>query len=329
MRVLAGDIGGTKTLLQLADIKPGGYRVLLEKRFNSSAYAGLLPLVEEFMQQAAQQDIFEVERACFGIAGPITGKTAKVTNLPWHVDAEVLAQAVSLKQVRLINDFQAVGYGIEALDPNDFHVLQRGRAEPRGPRVILGAGTGLGEGLLVWQQDHYEVIASEGGHVGFAPEDHLQVDLLCFLQQQFERVSFERVCSGPGLVNIYEFLVSRGESEESQTLRMKMSAGDPAAAITEYALSDKDLLAVRALDLFIDIYGSQAGNLALTCLASGGIYVAGGIAPKIIDKLKQGGFVRAFRNKGRMQHLLDDMPLKVVMNPKIGLIGAAMAASRL
>ena len=314
MRVLAGDIGGTKTLLQLADVKPGSCRVLLEKRFASDAYPGLLPLAEEFMREADSHGIFDVEHACFGIAGPITGKTAKVTNLPWHIDADVLAQALSFQHVRLINDFQAVGYGIETLDASNFHVLQEGKAETCGPRVILGAGTGLGEGLLIWQQDHYEVIASEGGHVGFAPENRLQVDLLCFLESQYERVTFERVLSGSGLVNIYEFLCSRGEAEESPALRLALKSGDPAAAITEYALAEKDALAMQALDLFVNIYGSQAGNLALTCLATGGVYVAGGIAPKIIAKLKRGDFIRAFNNKGRMAHLLTHMPVKVVMN---------------
>ncbi len=331
MRVLAGDIGGTKTLLEIVDVTAGGRRVVAQGRYASTAYDGLLPMIREFLGTAGAGVATPLNGVCFGVAGPIvdvgTGQCARLTNLPWEVDTAVLAHGLGAGNVRLINDFQAVGYGIEALASKDLAVLQEGSEVRWAPRAVIGAGTGLGVGILVWQHDHYEALPTEGGHADFAPTSPLQMDLLRSLMDRFGRVSYERLLSGPGLVNIYSFLCAG--AGETASLRAVMEAQDPAAAITHAAHEQRDALAVGALDLFAEIYGAQAGNLALTCLARGGVYIAGGIAPKIIAKLREPVFVRAFNDKGRMSALTVAMPVRVVMNPEVGIIGAALAASRL
>lgn len=331
MRVLAGDIGGTKVLLQVAELGRDRYRVVHERRFFSSAYPAFEPIVREFMQTGPES--LAIDAACFGLAGPISvadgRQRASLTNLPWQIDSTALAAELKTPRVRLINDFQAAGYGIEALQPDDLVTLQAGEAHPRAPRNIIGAGTGLGQGILFWEQDHYEVLATEGGHVDFAPTDELQVELWRYLKRHFDRVSCERVVSGPGLVHIYTFLREAGIAPESPAVATAMDSADPAAAISQAGLAGQDALATRALDLFVTIYGVQAGNFALTTLPTGGVYIAGGIAPKIIDKLTDGTFMRAFLDKGRMADLVAKMPVHVVMNAKVGLIGAALAAGRL
>jgi glucokinase len=327
MRVLAGDIGGTKVLLQLADFEPGGCRLVAEQRFDSDAYDDLLPLVRDFLGTVSPTVM--PGAACFGIAGPITatptGQVARVTNLPWIVESGPFAHELAIPQVRLINDFQAVGYGIETLLPQDFVVLQAGEPKKRAPRGVLGAGTGLGQALLVWQDDHYEAVATEGGHVDFAPTDELQVELLRYLGERYERVSYERVLSGPGLVNLYTFLRTHGEPGSLDLLR----TDDPPAAITAAALRGGDPAAKAALDMFVKVYGAQAGNVALAYFAAGGLFIAGGIAPKILSALTDGAFIRAFLDKGRMRDPLATFPVYVVINERVGLLGAALAASRL
>lgn len=331
MRVLAGDIGGTKVLLQIAELGRDRYQVVHERRFFSGAYPAFEPIVREFMQTCPPH--LTIDAACFGVAGPISmtegHQCASLTNLPWQIDSTALAAELKTPKVRLINDFQAAGYGIEALRPDDLVTLQTGEPRPRAPRNIIGAGTGLGQGILFWEQDHYEVLATEGGHVDFAPTDELQVDLWRYLKKHFDRVSYERVVSGPGLVHIYTFLRETGIAPESPEVAAAMDSGDPAAAISQAGLAGHDELARRTLDLFVTLYGAQAGNFALTTLPTGGVYIAGGIAPKIIDKLTDGTFMRAFLDKGRMADLVAKMPVHVVMNAKVGLIGAALAAGRL
>ncbi len=332
MHVLAGDLGGTKTLLAIAEAEPGELRIIDERRYESRAYDGLLPMIQEFLA-AAYVSPENVRAACFGIAGPVTetvdGQSAEVTNLPWVVDSTRLARALGIAKLRLINDFQAVGYGIEAMTERDLVALQEGTAVARAPRAVIGAGTGLGQGILVWYGSHYEVLATEGGHVDFGPTDAVQIELLKYLLERYNRVSYERVVSGSGLVAIYAFLRDRRGVPESATVAEAMTRTDPAAAITEAALAGSDMLATQALDLFVRVYGAQAGNLALTCLSKGGVYVAGGIAPKILPKLKEGPFVESFLKKGRMSPLLAAMPVSVITNPKVGLVGAVMAAGRL
>ncbi len=331
MRVLAGDIGGTKTLLQIVDCANNARRVVAENRYASGSYDGLVSMLREFLGSAGLDRASQIHGACFGVAGPITdianAQRAQLTNLPWEIDTADLARALGTERVRLINDFQAIGYGIEALAPHDVVVLQEGAEIPRAPRVVIGAGTGLGVGILVWQRDHYEALPTEGGHADFAPTDELQTDLLRYLRETTGHVSYERVLSGPGILNIYSYLCA-GAGQQSD-LAAARQADDPAAAIASAALEGKDKLARRALDVFVMIYGAEAGNLALTCLARGGVYIAGGIAPKLIDKLGEPAFMRAFNDKARMAAVTATMPVRVVMNPAVGLLGASLAAGRL
>lgn len=335
MRVLAGDIGGTKTWLQMVDFpaQSKGASIICEQRYQSASYSGLVPMLREFLASATESPSSTPDKACFGVAGPITesagGQSVKVTNLPWEFSTENLARELAIQKIRLINDFQAVGYGIEALEAHDLVALQTALALPGAPRLVIGAGTGLGTGLLIRQDDHYEALSSEGGHINFAPTDELQIDLLNDLMERAGRVSYERVLSGPGLVSIYEFLCRRSPDETGDDLQQALWSGDQAAVISEFALSGRDKLASQALDVFVDIYGAYAGDLALVSLARGGVYIAGGIAPKIIERLKSGGFMHAFNAKGRMSRLVGAMSVQVVMNPKVGLMGAALAASRL
>jgi len=329
MRVLAGDIGGTKSLCQVADVFPNSYRVIFEKKYESQLYPGFLPLVKEFVKEAASQADMILNSACFGVAGPVTENFARTTNLPWILDGVQLSKELGIPHVRLINDFQAIGYGLEALRAEDFVVLQEGVEELHGARVILGAGTGLGEGVMYWQQDHYSILPSEGGHSDFAPTDSSQIELYQFLKTSMPRVSNEDVISGKGLINIFTHFRSNDESQMSREMNIALQEGDQAMVISEFALENKSPLAVNALDMFCRIYGAQAGNLALTCLAKGGVYIAGGIAAKNIEKLKDGGFMSAFSDKGKMAGLMKKIPVKVVMNENVGLMGAAVVAARL
>lgn len=332
MRVLAGDIGGTNTRLILADCTDNVCIPVVERVYPSAAHADLAPIVLGFLESTGEAGS-ALERACFAVAGPVqedpTGQVARITNLPWELHSARLAAVLGIPRVRLINDFQGMGYGIDALSSADFEELQTGREIPHAPRVIIGAGTGLGQAILIWQTDHYEVYPTEGGHVDFAPTDERQIALLREMMREFGRVSYERVVSGPGLIRIYSFLRDQGETTESPELREAMHQGDPAAAISAFALTRNDPLASMALDLFIQVYGAQAGNLALTCLARGGVYIAGGIAPRIIERLRSGAFLQAFNDKGRMAPLTAEMPVRVILNPKVGLLGAALAATRL
>jgi len=316
--VLAGDIGGTKTWLRLSR----GGAVLREQRYDSAAFAGLEAMLADFLGDDKPVS------ACFGVAGPVRGRIAQITNLPWRIDADAIAAQFAIPDVSLINDFQAVAYGIEALSDSDFLTLQAGQPQEHGPRAVIGAGTGLGEGYLVWRDDAYQALPSEGSHADFAPAAELQAELWRHLAQRFGHVSWERVVSGPGLAAIYEFLRQRNESAESLELAAAMRDGDPSAAISEHALQRHDALALAALDLFVAAYGAEAGNLALKILATGGVYVAGGIAPKIAEHLKAGGFLRAFLAKGRFAGLLATIPVHVVLNPQVGLLGAEVVANR-
>ncbi|WP_455209694.1 glucokinase [Kaarinaea lacus] len=321
--ILAGDIGGTKTLLTVAkvsgSIDNAVIDILAEHRFDSQAYATFDELLAEFCAQPWRQTTDAVQNACIGVAGPVKGHLANVTNLPWELNGDALADQFGMGQIRLINDFQAVGYGIELLKDEDFCQLQTGEPQHHGVRAVIGAGTGLGHGILIWQQDRYEVFSSEGGHVSFAPTDALQIELLKYLQRKFTNVSFEMVCSGPGLENIYSFLADRNGRHATYSLS--------AAEITQLAFDQKDPVAQLAMQMFIKIYGAQSGNLALTCLASGGLYVAGGIAPKILPALQQGEFIEAFNEKSKMHNLLKAIPVSVVTNPKVGLLGTIAVAA--
>jgi glucokinase len=329
MHVLAGDIGGTHTRLRLAQCEDGCCCTLRDQHFLSQEYAGLAEILREFLKNESRP----IDTACLGVAGPVQesaqGQSVQVTHLPWRFESAALARRLGIARVRLINDFQAIGYGIETLNDSDLVVLQPGEPVRHGPRAVIGAGTGLGQGLLVWQQDHYEAIATEGGHADFGPTDELQIDLARYLMRSAGQASYELILSGSGLVRLYLFLRERSEAPEAAAVAAAMKSGDPAAAITQAALELNDPLANKTLDLFVNIYGAQAGNLALTAGASGGVYIAGGIAPKIISRLADGRFLRAFLNKGNMSSYVRTIPVQVIMNPEVGLLGAVQVARRL
>jgi len=317
---LAGDIGGTKTLLQIgaADAAP-----LLKKSYSSTAYAGLAEMLDEFLREAGVSDI---AAACFALAGPVFGRRVQLTNLPWEVDADALAARFGIAQVKLINDFAAVGYGIAALQADDLLILQACEPQVQGVRLVVGAGTGLGVAWLSWQCGSYEVLASEGGHMDFAPLDARQFELLLYLQKRHGHVSYERIVSGPGLVALFDFLRDSGRGTPSPQLIAAMAAGDPAAALTHASSRGDEPIARMVLDMFVEIYGSFIGNLALASLPRGGIYIAGGIAAKVVVYMQQDSFMRAFHGKGRFTKLLETMPLYIALNPQVGLMGASIEA---
>lgn len=344
-RLLAGDIGGTKTILRLVEASgTHSLTTLYESTFPSGSYPDLVPLVQEFLMIAGQQlgEIPAPTKACFAIAGPVVKNRAKLTNLPWELDATRLSQALAIAQVRLINDFAAVGYGVLGLQATDLIPLQTATPQADAPIAVIGAGTGLGEGFLVHQGETYQVFPTEGGHADFAPRNELEFDLLHYLRQKYNirRVSVERVVSGQGIVAIYQFLRDRGTTPESAEITEIVRTAehavagegkivDPAAAIAHAALDQRDRLCEQTMQLFIRAYGAEAGNLALKLLPYGGLYVAGGIAGKILPLMQNGDFLAAFRDKGRVSVLLEQVPLSIVSNPLVGLIGAAISAARL
>lgn len=329
IHILAGDIGGTSTCLCVAECTRGVCHPQRTQQFVSARYASLTAILREFLKP---ETIPAFGAVCMAIAGPVrstsASQSARVTNLPWQIDSGVLAQTFGFAHVRLINDFEAIGHGLPTLESGDFAVLQNGDPAPHGPRALIGAGTGLGQAILLWQDNQYAVIPTEGGHTDFAPVDELQHELARDLLRQSGHVSYEMILSGSGLVRLYAFLRARRATTESATLAQAMQTGDPAAAITQAALHEGDPLAQQTLDLFVRIYGAQAGNLALTAGATGGIDIAGGIAPKILPAFGE-NFLSAFRNKGVMANYLSAVPVRVIKNTRAGLHGAALVAARL
>lgn len=327
--ILAGDIGGTNTRLAL--FSPGALSEPRELRvFRSGDYESLQSIVREYLEGCAGQlGGAAPVRAGFGIAGPVEGKIVKLTNLPWVVDSDKVAQRVGCGQVAFVNDFVAQCLAVTRLGPGDRHQIGGGQPVAEKPIAVLGAGTGLGEGFLIWGGSGYIAVPSEGGHTDFAPRNPQQIRLLEFLTQRFGRVSYERVVSGPGLVNIYEFFRDREMVAEAPAVREAIHDGDAGAVISRHGLERSDPLCERALDLFCTVYGAEAGNLALTCLTRGGVYVAGGIAMKILPRLEEGGFRYGFEQKGRYTAFLEGVPTFVVTHPQPGLMGAAIAAAQL
>jgi len=322
---LAGDIGGTKTLLQIS-AADGVRGPLLQKFYLNAGYAGLAEMLDEFLREAGMPGI---AAACFALACPVSGRRVKLTNLPWEVDADALAARFAIGRVSLINDFEAVGLGVAALQPADLLVLQAGEPQVQGVRLVIGAGTGLGVAWLSWQKGDYAVHPSEGGHMDFAPVDAIQYELLQYLQQRHGHVSYERIVSGPGLAAIFEFLRDTDRGTPSAQLIAAIKEGDAAAAITQFAQQGDEPSARMALDLFLRIYGAFVGNVALAALPRGGIYVAGGIAAKISATMRQGIFLQSFLDKGRFAGLLETLPLHIVINPQVGLLGASLTAQRM
>ena len=320
--ILAGDIGGTNTRLALVEATTGEMVIAAEKTFPSRERTSLEAAIGEFLSFHS----CDLTGASFGIAGPVRNGRCEATNLPWVVDAKAVAKRLRLKRVGLINDLEANAYGLAVLQNKDFVILNQGARNARGNKAIISAGTGLGEAGMYWDGEIHRPFASEGGHVDFAPRNQIEMELLDYSLNHFRRVSYERLVSGPGLVNVYSFLRDTGKGEEPAWLAEQMRHGDPAPIISQNALEGKSPLCLRALDLFVSIYGAEAGNLALTLMATGGVYLGGGIAPKIVSKLKDPEFMNAFTAKGRMRPLLQDIPVKVIMNPKTALLGAARHA---
>ncbi len=322
--ILAGDVGGTKTAVALFNEVADGLELVREATLPSGEFKSLEAAVRRFLGDGSSPDI---AAACFGVAGPVVDGRCVTTNLPWELDEQSLSEAIPARRVRLLNDLEAAGYGVLALPLRDLAPLQAGTAR-KANMVLIAAGTGLGEALLVWDGASHHVVASEGGHADFAPRNDLEIDLLCFLQKEFGHVSYERVLSGPGLSNIYRFLRDSGQTPEPQWLRERIEREDPSAVVSEVGLVGGHPLCTRALELFVSIYGAEAGNLALKALALGGVFVGGGIAPKICTKLSDGSFVAAFADKGRYGDLMRSLPVHLVLNPRAPLLGAAHVARK-
>jgi glucokinase len=329
--LLAADVGGTKAALALATASGSRPQIMAERVYACQDFDNVQPIIVDFLEQRqVAEHRNAIAAACFSVAGPVALNATTLTNLGWKVSGNALAAELRLPEVLLVNDFEAAGLGISRLAPSEFETLQTGTPVAKAARLVIGAGTGLGVGLLTWREDGYAVQASEAGHADFAPVDELQHKLLAHLRRTYGRVSYERVISGPGLMRIFSFLQETGAGVPSKQLRdADKTRTDTAELIAEFGLAKLDPLAVRALDLFVAAYGAFAGNMALATVARGGVYIAGGIAPKIAPKLKEGGFMRAFTSKGRFSDLLATMPVHVVMNPLVGLYGALMEAARL
>jgi glucokinase len=322
--VLAGDIGGTKTNLALFSVHGEKLRAETVRTFPSKRYSGLLPVLREFLSG----DSHTIESACFGIAGPVVDGTVKTPNLPWVVDSGELSRALKLDPMRLLNDLEASAYGIFTLEEDEFFVLNEGTMRHSGNKALIAAGTGLGQAILYDDGRSFRPLASEGGHSDFAPRNDLEIELLRYLIGRFGHVSYERVLSGPGLFNIYCFLKETGKFEEPKWLADRFSAeDDDSAVISKAALANEAEICVKALELFVSMYGAEAGNLALRAKSVRGLYVGGGIAPKILDKLKDGTFMRAFVDKGRYADLLSAIPVQIVLNEQAALRGAAYYAA--
>jgi glucokinase len=321
--ILAGDIGGTKVHLAFFEMRGPGLAIGVLDTFKSHEFKSLSAIVHAFVTTRK----LNVECACFGVAGPVRGGRVEVTNLPWVIDSQDLARELNLKQAWLINDLEANAHGIAGLAPQDFVELNRGEANTVGNVAILSAGTGLGEAGLVWDGNRHLAIPSEGGHADFAPRTDVDMDLLRYLRRKLGQVSWENVLSGPGMLHVYEFLRDTSRASEPAWLKDEMARNDPPAVITRTALEGKSDLCAQALELFINYYGMEAGNLGLKMLATGGVYLGGGIAPRIVNKLREGGFLRAYIGQGRMKNLLAAMPVRVIMNDKAALIGAARYAA--
>lgn len=320
--LLAGDIGGTKTSVGIYSPEKGPREPLYETTFPSARYSSLEALVTEFLSRTE----LSVDSASFGIAGPVVKGRVKTTNLPWIIDEKKLGKELGLKSVRLVNDLEAIAYGVPLLEVADLHTLNEGVKAAGATVAIIAPGTGLGEAFLSWDGKRYRAHPSEGGHGDFAPTNSLQIDLLQYLQDTMEHVSYERICSGHGLPNIYAFLKDRGYAREPAWLAEQLKhTADPTPLIINAALNSERPceLCKTTLDIFVSVLGAEAGNLALKVLAIGGVYLAGGIPPRIIPALESKRFIESFSRKGRFSELVSRIPVHVIMNPKIALIGAA------
>jgi glucokinase len=321
--ILAGDIGGTHARLAYFQSHNGHLHLVSERVFPSREHSELGEIVSQFLNDSNTRP----EAACFGIAGPVRNGRVETSNLPWVIEQSRLAEQIHLPATLLINDLEASAWGIAALAAGDFVALNRVSGSAVGNQAVIAPGTGLGEAGMFWDGTRHRVFACEGGHADFGPQGDLQIELLRFLKARFGHVSYERILSGPGLVNVYEFLRESGCGKESAAFAAALKQGDPAAVISRAALEGNESLAVKALDLWITVYGAEAANLALKVMATGGLFLAGGITPKILAKLTGPLFMKSFLEKGRLRSLLEAIPVQVVTNEKAGLLGAARCAA--
>jgi glucokinase len=323
---LAGDIGGTKTRLAFFEAAGKGLRSVAEATYLSQQYTGLAEILRAFLATHART----ADQVCLGIAGPVRQGRVQTPNLPWAIDAGQLREELGCGPVTLLNDLEANAHGLRVLGPADFAVLNAGNAGATGNAALISAGTGLGEAGLFWDGTRHHPFASEGGHVDFAPRSPLEEEMAEHLAARFGHVSYERILSGPGLHNIYLFLCDRmGRPNELPRLTKRLEVEDPSAAISKAALEWQDDLCRKALELFVSIYGAEAGNLGLKVFATAGVYLGGGIAPKIRDILSEHWFLEAFTAKGRMRPVMEAMPVRVVLNDRAALLGAARRAADL
>lgn len=319
--LLAGDVGGTKTNLAVFSPESGPRAPLAEATFPSPDYPSLEAVAREFLRQVG----LKAERAVFGVAGPVVAGRATITNLPWVIDETLLAEALGLSSARLLNDLEAIAHAVLLLEASDLHTLNEGEPVARGAITIIAPGTGLGEAYLTWDGSRYRPHASEGGHADFAPSRPLEIGLLRSLQDRFGHVSWERVCSGQGIANIYAFLRDSGYEEPAWLAEQLATVSDPTPIIVNTALESDETceICTTTLEVFVSILGAETGNLALKVLATGGVYLGGGIPPRILPALERGGFLDSFRQKGRLSDLMARMPVHVILNPKVALLGAA------
>ena len=317
--LLAGDVGGTKTCLAVVSPESGPRALLAETTLSSRDYPNLETLVGEFLSKVD----FEISRASFGVAGPVVAGRAKITNLPWEMSEEHLGGALGFP-VRLLNDLEAIAYAVPSLEPDDLHTLNEGEPASEGAIAVIAPGTGLGEAYLTWDDSRYRAYASEGGHADFAPNNALEIELLRYLQERFGHVSYERVCSGQGIANVYAFLKDSGYEEPVLLAERLAAVNDPTPVIVEAALGKTPCdICTTALAVFASCLGAEAGNMALKVLATGGVYLGGGIPPRIVPVLEQPRFMKAFCYKGRLSDLMARMPVHVILNPWAALLGAA------
>ena len=330
--ILAGDVGGTKVHLALYEFEQGALRHVRDEKFPAAQYPDLQSVVREFLHtdKTSGQPLHErIDAACFGVPGPARNNVVRLTNLPWTLDSHQLARDLKIEHLFLINDLEANGYGIGELSTDQILVLSEGDASLVGNRALIAAGTGLGEAFLIWNGKNHIPMASEGGHADYGPRTDLDIELLQYLRADPDicgHVSWERVCAGIALKKIYEFLRDVKKMEESPALRQRMQQEDPNAVIGEMGESGESELCAKVLDVFVSAYGAEAGNLALKVLAHGGVYIGGGIAPKILKTMRGGAFMNAFCDKGRMHDLVAKMPVRIILESRAALMGAAVYA---
>lgn len=318
--ILAGDIGGTRTRLAAFETEGNRLQCVVEKTYPSQEHGGLTEILAQFVRTEG----IPVHSACLGVAGPVRNGRSKISNLPWTIDARETAKQLKLNSVGLLNDLEAYAYGIDALESKDFITLSEGSDDAEGNRAVISARTGLGVAGLYWDGYRHHPFACEGGHADFAPRDALQTELLGYLQKKYGRISYERVLSGPGIRNIYEFLRDMRKADEPGWLTEQMrEAHDVPALISKLALEARAPICEQALGIFVSVFGAETGNCALRYMTTGGIFIGGIIAGKIVSRMQAPEFMQAFLDKGRMETLLKDMPVKVIVNDDCGLIGAA------